>query len=448
MRTNLSFYLLMLLLIVGLSSCEKEELLTDNKNSALISTTISANDRSADKPIKIAILGGISYLDPSLMVDCLGEGSDFMNVLSEDNVIQEFCKPLLDETLPQILAEKPDLLLIPGELSFNGEKISHEAVAQILKNLSKQEIKVFLIPGNKDINNPNARAYYGNGSTPTPTITDEEFVKLYKDFGYKDVISRDPNSLSYLIQAFNNVWILGIDSRVYPISLSNSGAIKPLTMEWIKYWLAKAQEKNIIVLPLCHFNVVEPFLQSAIYAGGYMIKNHDVIENELTTAGLRVILTPTIHDIVMHSGDGNDLYNISTGLLVTPPFQFRMITMSQDFMQVETRQITSINATIPGGVDFLEYSNTTLRQRLTRLLTGIFMSSYSLPLGDISTPGTAAYYAPHFANAMSAYYAGDETFPPEEEEVSQEWPEPFKKVLRGFYTDLPPADRQYTVPLK
>ena len=39
----------------------------------------------------------------------------------------------------------------------------------------------------------------------------------------------------------------------------------------------------------------------------------DIIKNELTEGGFRVILSATIHDIVIHNGDGNDIYNISTG---------------------------------------------------------------------------------------------------------------------------------------
>lgn len=437
MKTRFGFILLFLFVLSVLSSCKKGEspFVSDN---ASFNTSIS---HLSQKPLKIAVLGGISYLDPTLMIDCLGKGSDFMNILSEDNVVQEFCKPLLDAAILQILSEKPDLLLIPGELSFNGEKISHETVARILKRILKEDIKVFVIPGNKDINNPSANAYYGNGSTPTSTITDEEFVKLYNDFGYKDPISRDPNSLSYLAQAFNKVWILGIDSRKYPIS--KSGLIKPETMEWIKYWLAKAKEQNVTVLPLCHFSVIEPFLGTANYAGAYVINNHAFIEDQLTDAGLRVMFTATAHDIVSHSHPENTLYNVSTELLLIPPFQFRVITLYQNSMQIETRNITSIDATIPGGNNFLDYSNATLLQRLTKMYTSLLIGiPFNLP------PETAAFYAPHFAKATTAFYCGDEIFPIEEQEVCQDWPLKYKNTFMGFYTDLPPADGQFTVPMQ
>ena len=409
-------------------------------------TSNKSIDLHAIPHMKIAVMPGISYLDPSLMIDCLGEGSDFRKDLSTDNVIEEFSKPILDEAVSQVLAEKPDLLLIPGELTFNGEKISHEGLAGILRDISEQGIKVFVIPGNKDILNPEAKAYNGNGSAPTSTITAEEFETLYSDFGFNHAISRDPNSMSYLTQAFNKVWILGIDARIYPIT--SSGRIKPETMEWIKYWLANAQKNNITMIPLCHHSVIEQWSEMAIYGPAYVIKDHETVENALTDAGLRIIFTASSNDIVMNTKGENVLYNISTGLLLSPPFPFRIITMDPNFMQVETRYIKTINATIPGGGDFLDYSNTYYEQNMTRYFTAIFVNSYKLPLGDVSSPGTAAYYAPHFAKGLAAFYAGDEEFPPEEEEFSEEWPEPFKHIFKNLYTDLPPSDGQYIVEMR
>ena len=436
MKTRFDFIILFVFGLSLLTGCKKDEIPLVIDQPSVESTT----SQMAKKPLKIAILGGISYLDPSLMVNCLSEGSDFMNIISDDNVIQEFCQPLLKAAVSQVLAEKPDLLFIPGELSFNGEKISHEAVARIFKKISKEEIQVFVIPGNKDINNPLAKAYNGNGSSPTPTITEEEFVMIYDDFGYKDPISRDPNSLSYLAQAFNKVWILGIDSRKYPIS--KSGLIKPETLDWIKYRLAKAKEQDVTVLALCHFSVIEPFIGTANYAGAYVINNHTVIEDDLTDAGLRVILTATVNDIVSHSHPENSIYNISTGLLLIPPFQFRIISLDQNSMQIETLKITSIDATIPGGVGLLDYSNAALLQRLTKMYTNLFIGKpFYLPLG------TAMLYAPHFAKATAAFYAGDEVFPIEEQEFSQILSEPYKSTFIGFYTDLPPEDGLYIVPM-
>jgi hypothetical protein len=43
---------------------------------------------------------------------------------------------------------------------------------------------------------------------------------------------------------------------------------------------------------------------------------------------------------------------------------------------------------------------------------------------------------------------GDEQFPPEKEEFSKEWFEPFIHILKSMYTDLSASDGQYTVDMR
>ncbi len=417
------------------------------KKDAFFEKEKDVNLKSAMPHMKIAFIGGLNYLDPSLMIDCFDKGTDFMNVLSTDNVIEEFCKPIMDQAFNQILEEKPDLLFITGELSYMGEKISHEAVAAILKNISAQGIKIFVIPGNADINNPAAKAYNGFGSSPTATVTEEEFEGIYADFGFKDAFSRDPNSMSYLTQAYNNLWILGIDARIYPII--NYGLIKPETMEWIKNWLEIANKKNITVLALCHHEVMEPFAETAIWGPAYVIKNHETVEKELTDAGLRVIFGAYPNDITMNSREGNVLYDICSVYLPSPAHSYRMITMDPNYLHIETRYVTSINVLIPGGVSLLEYSNARYLERIGNKLAIMFSKPpFNSPRGDISTVGTADYFGLYIAKALLAFYAGDEQIPSEVDEISQGWPEPYKQIIKTVYTDLPPEDLQFTVDMR
>ena len=272
-------------------------------------------------------------------------------------------------------------------------------------------------------------------------------ILLYGDYGFKNAISRDPNSMSYLTQAFNNLWILGIDARIYPII--NYGLIKPETMEWIKYWLEIANKKNITVLALCHHEVMEPWAETAIWGPAYVLKNHEIVKNELTDAGLRVIFGGYPNDITMNSNERNILYDICAVYLPSPPHSYRMITMNSNFMKIETRYVTSINATIPGGVSLLEYSNAWFIKRISYKLTLMFTKPpFNSPRGDVSAPGTADYYGLYFAEALLAFYAGDEQIPSEVEEISQGWPEPYKHIIKNIYTDLPPEDLQFTVDMR
>jgi hypothetical protein len=73
----------MLLLLIGLSNCKKEE-------SPFVMEELTPNNLislPATRSLKVAVISNTEYLDPSLMIDCISEGSDFMKELSQRNVI-------------------------------------------------------------------------------------------------------------------------------------------------------------------------------------------------------------------------------------------------------------------------------------------------------------------------------------------------------------------------
>ena len=414
----------MLLTLISLPNYkEKESLLVTDElpTEGLISLPI-------EQPLKIAILGGIQFLDPSLMIDCLGEETDFRLYNNIHHTVGEFSKPMMDEVISKVLKKKPDLLLIPGDLSYNGEEISHNTIAGILKEVSNQGIKVFVIPGIEDILNPLSFAYNGNGHTTTPTIMADRFAEIYSDFGYADAIARDPNSLSYLAQPFDNIWILGIDDRFGTI---DHGAIKPETMEWILGYLAEAKENNITVFGLLHHSVTEDWPGMAGPGHLYVIQNHEYVENALTDAGLKIIFTAHAIDITRISKGENTLYDIGSLGMLIPPFSFRMIYLEQNSMEIETHFIKSIDAPIPGGVSLLDYSNAYVEQNLIRRL-----NSYP------------DFMKPYGARAIMDYYAGDEKLSSEDRKVFEAWPLSYKNIMININTDLPPEDRQYTLDIQ
>ncbi len=448
MKAKSCLFLLMLFALISLPNCSE-------KRSLLITDEIPTEDVLSlfiEQPLKIAILGGLGFLDPALMINCLDEGTDFRLYSSTQHSVPEFSKPMLDKVLPIVLQKKPDLLLIPGDLTFNGDKISHETIAAILKEISSQGIKVFVVPGNQDINNPSARTYNGSGSTVTPTITANEFAEIYSDFGYQEAISRDPNSLSYLAQPFSNLWILGIDAGLYDnvyidpytgyTGPAITGQIKPETMEWILNWSAEAKKNDITVLGLEHHSVTEDCPNMAKFGPAYVINDHANVEDALTNAGLKMIFTAHDIDITKISRGENSLFDIGSLEILIPPFSFRMIYLEKNSMEIETHFIKSIDVPIPGGANLLDYSNAYIEQNLTRRFIGIFhnRSNYD--------EATAAYYAPYCARALMAYYAGNEKFPPEEATIWPGWPNPFYTMYKSGYTDLPPEDRRYTLNLK
>jgi 3',5'-cyclic AMP phosphodiesterase CpdA len=63
-----------------------------------------------------------------------------------------------------IKTTKPDVLIISGDLTNNGEKQSHLDLAKKLKTIEESGTPVYVIPGNHDISNPYARGFKDDNS--------------------------------------------------------------------------------------------------------------------------------------------------------------------------------------------------------------------------------------------------------------------------------------------
>jgi predicted phosphodiesterase len=346
-----------------------------------------------------------------------------------------------------IKKENPDIVLIPGDLTKDGEKVSHEAVASLLRLLENNGTKVFVIPGNHDVNNPEAVAYNGDNANPVPTIQARDFARIYGDFGYKNALCRDPNSLTYISQPYRGLWILGIDDCEYYNNTTTetvAGIIKPETMIWILAKLSEAKQKNIMVLGMMHHGIMEHYAGQNQVDPGYVTENWETNSASLMNAGLKIMFTGHYHanDITLSSTNGNVLYDIETGSLVTPLSPYRIINLTGKGMDIHTKWITSINCTMPGGVSFTDYSHAFLSAHLDGYFYYVFTNVYRLD------DATATFLAPYFRDGWMAHYAGDELMPAGLMNVISTLPSPLDGALYSIWTDLPPADNQLYIDLK
>jgi len=255
------------------TSCTKDQLLDDQSQAT---RNGSMDSKSKPTQVKIGVLSDIHYMAPELLLNGAENGEAFQAYLAYDPKLLQFSDPIFRTALSKIQREKPDILLIPGDLTKDGEAVSHEAVAGILQQVIDNGTKVYVIPGNHDINNPEARQYNGNESSATPTITAAEFSTLYKNCGYDEAIYKDAYSLSYISQPFTGLWILAIDDCKYydntDIAIV-SGVIRDETMSWILQKLDEARANNITVLGMMHHGIVEHFMGQNAVDPGYVTDN-------------------------------------------------------------------------------------------------------------------------------------------------------------------------------
>ena len=147
--------------------------------------------------LTVAIVSDIHYMDPSLLDSNGAGGTAFQNYLNQDPKLLQYSALVFKKVVAQLSIAKPDILLVPGDITKDGEKIDHQVMAGFFDKLRRQGIAVYVMPGNHDINNTKAKRYVGNNEYPVAMTSKTEFESIYANFGYRAAIARDTASLSY-----------------------------------------------------------------------------------------------------------------------------------------------------------------------------------------------------------------------------------------------------------
>lgn len=361
--------------------------------------------------LKIAIVSDIHYMHPSLLQSNGAAGLAFQNYVNQDPKMVEYSDAIFRQVMAELKMEAPDILLLPGDITKDGEKISHEAIVGFLNQFRSCGIRVYAMPGNHDINNAKAKKYIGDNDYPVEKTSPTDFANIYADFGYDDAISRDANSLSYTAQLQPDLRLIAIDASKYeeygPSGDVAAGRIKQQTLTWILAQLALAKKQNMKVFAMMHHNLIEHYAGQTQLDPGYVIDDWQKVADTLIDAGLKIIFTGHYHanDISSYVHKGNKLFDIETGSLVTAPSPYRIITLQDDQLLIKTNTVKSVDVKLPGELAFPAYANLFLSQHLD----GYFYYYLTTLLG---APGTVATFAaPLFRNAIMAHFAGDEKMP-------------------------------------
>ncbi len=312
---------------------------------AMMASGINATTMQSNENYKIMVISDIHLLAPSLYDDGKAahqlEKSDMKLVTHSDLIM----KTMSDV----IIAEKPQLLLISGDLTLNGERASHERLAEHLQRLQEAGVRTLVIPGNHDVMCPYSKQYKGDEPAAVPNVTSEEFATIYAHFGYGSDSQRDPSSLSYTCEPVPGLIILGIDSNIYATNHDNEvkyhtdGAVKPETLEWIRHQLATAQQAGKRVIAMMHHHLVEHFDGEAKLLPNYIAAKHDEVAHVLREGGVKVVFTGHLHITDAATIDG--ITDVSTGSASTYPMAMRTATIDPQLaiMRIETRIFDSID---------------------------------------------------------------------------------------------------------
>lgn len=275
---------------------------------------------------RAVIASDLHYIAPELT----DGGPGYQQILKNgDSKFMPYVEEITDAFLDEVLADPPDVVLLTGDLTFNGAEISHRRLAGKLQRLEDAGIPVLVLPGNHDVYNENAALYRGGSFERVPFTSGESFAEIYRDFGPGEALSADSDSLSYVWQLNEQVWIMMLDEN----TAHDFCGLSDRSFQWIEAQLQKAREEGRFVLVAGHQNV----FQHSIFRGGYVIQGAQRLQELLRRYGVPLCLSGHLHTQHVQSEDG--LTEIATSALCSYPCQYAVLTAEDGRLRYGTRRL-------------------------------------------------------------------------------------------------------------
>ena len=319
--------------------------------------------------ISIFIATDLHYFDKNLTD--FSEGFESFAVTRDGKQLL-YSEEIMDSFYEDIKSQKPDVLIISGDLSYNGEAENHRELSKRLLEIEKLGTKVYVVPGNHDILSIWANGYKEGAPYSEDYITHEDFMEIYGGFGYDEGLSFDEKTLSYLAAPSEDIWLLMLDSNKYFGDFgmpTGDGYITEETAQWIRECAEMANANGASLLSVMHHPLMRHSTRDV--TGTYLSNTVDAVElfREL---GIEINFSGHIHiqDIKRDDPEEPKVYDIVNSALIVYPHQYGVIEYSADSGFEYSKQRVDVETWAreqkkddPNLLDFKSYAQETFGRR-------------------------------------------------------------------------------------
>ena len=329
-------YSLLIIISTLLISC-KNNLINSDVNKGKVETTIFfASD--------------LHLYSKNLMSD--NNKKYLKQYFTSDGRVQEFDYELLESLVKEVNDNKPDFLVLTGDLSFNGEKDSLIELKKKLDNINK-ETKTLVIPGNHDCYSINPFSCIDDNVEYLDGVSYSEFKEIFNDYGYSDAYSYDETSLSYFYELNEDKWILMLDTSLSEYNYEYDmnfvgGALDETTFEWIEKNLKYAKENGIEVISSMHHNLL---IHNNLFVNNYTLRNANQLIDLYTKYNVRLNFSGHLH-IQSIANEASKIYDISTGGLLDYGNRYGRLDIYDKYYDYTSNKLKFIDP----NLNFEEYS--------------------------------------------------------------------------------------------
>lgn len=285
------------------------------------------------KPFKFFVITDTHYFAKSLSAS--GKPyEEFMDF--EQKCFAE--TPYINDAVFDYLAKQTetDTIIIAGDLSFNGEKASHEEFSQLLKKVQDAGKDIYVVTAGHDIE-PNPFEYTSEGRHHIEGVKFFDLYEYYRDFGYDKAISFYRENLSYVAQLADGVRLLVLcNDSEEKRNISYTDEL----LAWAKEQMDNAKADGQMMIAMEHYPVLpgQPILTLIPDARQ---KESKKLYTLLADNGVHLIFTGHMHNQsinVVETENGNKFYDVCTGSVIGCPAFMRLCTIENE----ETVHIKSI----------------------------------------------------------------------------------------------------------
>ncbi len=263
------------------------------------------------------LLAPALYADSKLFLQALALG---------DGKYVQASDILLEALLRQTARIRPDVLVITGDLSLNGEKASHMYLADGLKRLEEMDIPVYVLPGNHDIN-CQAVQYLPYSWTPAENVDASGFAEIYRDFLPER--TREDIGFSGIVPVGDDIALLLLDCAYYEPEAQTFGFCDIARLEWAEEALQSLTGRT--VLSMTHHSVVP---HTSLWSENYVIYNNHLLMERLAKGHVSMHLSGHLH--IQHIAEKDGLFDIAQSAFSLWPHRYGLVRITGTGMAYES----------------------------------------------------------------------------------------------------------------
>ncbi len=310
---------------------------------SLMGTVAYARSGMAESEIVFAVLSDPHYYPDSLTGDNCEEYREFCSYNSK---MYSQSGAMVKTAIETMIIRNPGLkyILVPGDLTKDGELEGHKALAEIFREYEeKYGIEFLVTTGNHDINQEKSSTFENGKEEFTETATADDFRDIYADFGYDlaftEYASKGDNvrgQLSYAADLQDSdgnetFRLISVDSCIYSFdkpSKETKGEITEDTMQWIKALTDEAYAEGKTPIIMMHHSIAPHMDLEISLFQPFLLNEYVDAAEAFASWGIDYVFTGHLHtnDIAsVVNDDGQVVYDVETSSVADFPCTYREV---------------------------------------------------------------------------------------------------------------------------